>query len=58
MTTGSRAKTASYLNNASNICTMHQTTNMHHYLQVEELLEAEEAEEIGEVGELKVAKTY
>jgi hypothetical protein len=31
---------------------------MHHYLQVEELLEAEEAEEIGEVGELKVAKTY
>jgi hypothetical protein len=37
---GSRAKPTSNLNNASNICTMHQISNMHHYLQVEKLREA------------------
>jgi hypothetical protein len=35
------------LNNASNIDTMHQISNMHHYLQVEEL---------GEAGDLKAAE--
>jgi hypothetical protein len=40
MMTGSRAKPASNLNSASNNCTMHQISNMHHYLQVEELEEA------------------
>jgi hypothetical protein len=53
---GAAAITASHLNKASNICTMHQISNMHHYLQVEELREPEVAEEIGEAGELKVAK--
>jgi hypothetical protein len=36
---------------------MHQISNMHHYLQIEELGEVEEAEEIGEAGELKATKT-
>jgi hypothetical protein len=47
MTTGSGAKPASNLNNASNICTMTQISNMHHYLLLEEF---------GEVMDLKVAE--
>jgi hypothetical protein len=47
---GGAAITASHLNKASNIYTMHQISNMHHYLQVEKLGEPEEDEEIGEVG--------
>jgi hypothetical protein len=31
-TMGSGAKTTSNLNNASNICTIHHISNMHHYL--------------------------
>jgi hypothetical protein len=45
-----RTKTILNLNNASNICTMYQISNIHHYLQVEKLREAEKAEDIGEVG--------
>jgi hypothetical protein len=41
-------KPTSNLNNASNICTMHWISNIHHYLQDEELREA---------GDLKAAKT-
>jgi hypothetical protein len=37
----------------SNICTIDQISNIHHYLQVKE---PEEAKEIGEAGELKVVK--
>jgi hypothetical protein len=47
MTTGSGAKPTSNLNNASNICTMTQISNMHHYLLLEEF---------GEVMDLKVAE--
>jgi hypothetical protein len=51
MTTGSGAKPASNLNNASIIFTMHQISNMHHYLLLEEFreardLKAAEAEEL------------
>jgi hypothetical protein len=44
---GSGAKTVS-MNNTSNICTMHQISNMHHYLQIQELREA---------GDLKAAES-
>jgi hypothetical protein len=43
---GSGAKTVS-MNNTSNICIMHQISNMHHYLQVQKL---------GEAGDLKAAE--
>jgi hypothetical protein len=52
---GSRAKTASNLNSASNIYTMHQISNMHHYLKLGEAgdvnaVEAEELESSSNVG--------
>jgi hypothetical protein len=58
---GSREKPASNLNNASNICTMHQINNMHHYLRVEELeevgdLKVAEAEELREAEDLKAVE--
>jgi hypothetical protein len=48
---GSEAKPTSNLNNASNICTMTQISNMHHFLMLEEFgeardLKAVEAEEL------------
>jgi hypothetical protein len=51
MTTGSGAKPASNLNNISNICTMTQINNIHHYLLLKEFgevrdLKAVEAEEL------------
>jgi hypothetical protein len=36
---------------------MHQISNVHHYLQDEELREAEEALQIKEAGDLKATKT-
>jgi hypothetical protein len=49
---GSGPKPTSNLNNASNIYTMHQISNMHHYLQVEELKEARDLKAV-DVEELK-----